>query len=174
MSSGRAKQIISQQGKQIASLKGRMKLGKFMSLPEDDFQKLIKEIKNDSLFKRLAAPDTKVIRHKKFPGTSLASSKTIPLDPAITPSQNSFELEPFLSQEKDITLIIKSLGVDRFKKYFLDGGCEIALEEIARECDLTIEEVKKVNSFVNRFYLQTKSTESPMRERELRGFVISL
>lgn len=168
MSSGRAKQIISQQGKQIASLKGRMKLGKFMSLPEDDFQKLIKEIKNDSLFKRLAAPDTKVIRHKKFPGTSLASSKTIPLDPAITPSQNSFELEPFLSQEKDITLIIKSLGVDRFKKYFLDGGCEIALEEIARECDLTIEEVKKVNSFVNRFYLQTKSTESPMRERTQR------
>lgn len=66
MSSGRAKQIISQQGKQIASLKGRMKLGKFMSLPEDDFQKLIKEIKNDSLFKRLAAPDTKVIRHKNF------------------------------------------------------------------------------------------------------------
>lgn len=168
MSPRRAKQILSQQGKQIVILKGRMKLGEFMSLPEDDFQKLIKEIKNDSLFKRLAASDTKVIRHKKFPGTSLASSRTIPLDPAITPSQDSFELEPFLSQEKDITLIIKSLGVDRFKKFFLNGGCEIALEEIAGECDLTIEEVRKINNFVDRFYLQTKSTESPLGERPQR------
>ena len=136
MSPGKAGQILSQKGKQVAILKGRIKLGEFMSLPEDDFQKLIKEIKNDSLFKRLAASDTKVIRHKKFPGTSLARFKTIPLDPAITPSQDSFELEPFLSQEKDITLIIKSLGVDRFNKYFLDGSCEIALKEIAEECNL--------------------------------------
>ena len=174
MSSGRAKQIISQQGKQIAILKGRMKLGKFMSLPEDDFQKLIKEIKNDSLFKRLAAPKAKVITYKRFPGTSLASSKTIPLDPAITPSQDSFELEPFLSQEKDVTLIIKSLGVDKFKKYFLEGGSQIALKEIAKECNLTIEEVKKVNSFVDRFYLQTKSTESPMGEKTQRIYYFTI
>jgi RNA polymerase sigma-54 factor len=168
MTSGRAKQILSQQGKQIAVLKGRMKLGEFMSLPEDDFQKLIKGIKNDPLFRRLAAPQIKIITYKRFPGTSLASSKTIPLDPAITPSQNSFELEPFLSQEKDIALIIKSLGVDRFKKFFLDGSCETGLEEIAGECDLTIEEVRKINNFVDRFYLQTESTESPLGERPQR------
>ena len=174
MSAGKAGQILNLKGKQIAILKGRMKLGEFMGLPEDDFQKLIKEIKNDPLFKRLTAPDTKVIRHKKFPGTSLASSKTVPLDPAITPSQDSFELEPFLTQEKDVTLIIKSLGVDRFKKYFLDGGCEIALEETAEECNLTTEEVKKVNSFVDRFYLQTKATESPMGERPGRIYYFTI
>jgi len=174
MSPGKAGQIFGQKGKQIATLKGRVKLAEFMSQPEDDFQKLIREIKNDPLFKRLAAPDTKVIRHKKFPGTSLARFKTIPLDPAITPSQDSFELEPFLSQEKDVTLIIKSLEVDRFKKYFLDGGCEIALEEIAGECDLTIEEVRKINNFVDRFYLQTESTESPLGERPQRIYYFTI
>lgn len=168
MTSGRAKQISSQEGKQIAILKGRMKLGEFMSLPEDDFQKLIKGIKNDPLFRRLAAPQTKIITYKRFPGTSLAKFKTIPLDPAITPSQDSFELEPFLSQEKDITLIIKSLGVGRFKKYFLDGGSQIALKEITEECNLTLEEVRKINNFVDRFYLQTEPTESPMGERPQR------
>lgn len=168
MTSGRAKQISGQEGKQIAIHKGRMKLGEFMSLPEDDFQKLVEKIKNDPLFRRLAAPQIKVITYKSFPGTSLARFKTIPLDPAITPSQDSFDLEPFFSQEKDVTLIIESLGVDRFKKYFLDGGSQITLEEIAGECDLTIEEVKRISNFVDQLYLQAKSTDSPMGERPQR------
>lgn len=174
MTPGKAGQIFGQKGKQIATLKGRVRLGEFMSLPEDDFQKLIKEIKNDPLFKRLAASDTKVVRHKKFPGTSLASSRTIPLDPAITPSQDSFDIEPFLTQEKDVTLIIKSLGVDRFKKYFLDGGSKITLGEIAEECNLALEKVRKINSFVDRFYLQAESTESPLGERPQRIYYFTV
>ncbi|MFQ5835204.1 MAG: hypothetical protein ACE5HR_04705 [bacterium] len=114
MSPRRAKQILSQKGKQIATLKGRMKLAEFMNLSEHDFQKLIQGINNDPLFKRLVAPETKVIQRKRLPGTSLAKFKTIPLDPAVTPSQDSFELESFLVEEKDITRMIKNLGVDRF------------------------------------------------------------
>jgi RNA polymerase sigma-54 factor len=161
MSPGKAGQILSQKGKQIAILKGRMRLAEFMSQPEDDFQKLIKEIKNDPLFKRLAAPESKVIKHKKFPGTSLAKFKTIPLDPTVTPSADTLEVESFLVQEEDLVSTIKKLGVDRFKEYFLDTVSEIIPEEIAEKCDLTIEEVKKVNNFVDRFYLQTESRESP-------------
>jgi len=165
MSPRRAKQILGQKGRQIATLKGRMRLGEFMSQPEDDFQELIKGIKNDPLFKRLAAPETKVIRHKRFPGTSLAKFKTIPLDPAITPSQDSFDPESFLAQEKDVTRMIKNLGVHKFKKYFLDGVSEISPEEAAGECDLTLEEVEKINSFMDRLYLRAKSTESPQGKK---------
>ena len=161
MSPGKAEQILSQKGKQIATLKGRMKLGEFMSLPEDEFQKLTKEVKNDSLFKRLAAPETKVIRHRKFPGTSLARFKAIPLDPTITPSGDTLEVESFLAQEQDLVRTIKELEVDRFKEYFLDRVSQITPQEIAEECDLTIEEVEKINSFVDRFYLQAESRESP-------------
>jgi len=183
---GRAKQLLSQRGKYVAILKGRIELGKFMSLPEDDFQKLIKEIKIDPLFKRLASPETKVIRPRRFPGTSLAKFKTIPLDPAITPSRDSYDLESFLAEEQDTTLIIKKLGVDRFKKYFLERDFDLTLEEIAQECHLTIEEVEKLNSFMDTFYLRAEEgrlapPEGPQRiyystiasiEKEDEGFSI--
>lgn len=161
MSAGKAGQTFGQKGKQIATLKGRVRLAEFMSQPESDFQKLIKEIKNDPLFKRLAAPETKVIRHKKFPGTSLAKFKTIPLDPAVTPSADTLEVESFLAQEKDLLSTIKELGVDKFKEYFLDRVSEITPDQIAEKCGLTIEEVDRINNFVDRFYLQTESRESP-------------
>ena len=186
MSPRKAGQILSQRGKQVATLKGRIELGKFMSLPEDDFQKLIKEIKNDPLFKKLASPETKVVRPRRFPGTSLARFKTIPLDPAITPSRDSYDLESFLAEEEDSTLIIKKLGVDRFKKYFLERDFDLALEEIAQECDLTVEEIEKLNSFMDTFYLRTEGgrlapPEGPQRiyystiasiEKEDDGFSI--
>ncbi len=165
MTPRKAGQIFSQKGKQIAALKGRVKLAEFISQPEDDFQKLIKEIKNEPLFKRLATSETKVIRHKKFPGTSLAKFKTIPLDPAVTPSVDTLEVESFLAQEKDLVSTIKELGADRFKEYFLDRVSEITPEEIAEKCDLTIEEVNKINNFVDRFYLQAEARESPQEVR---------
>ncbi len=174
MTSGRTKQILGQQGKQIAILKGRMKLGEFMGLPEDDFEKLIKKIKNNPLFRRLAAPEAKIITCKRFPGTSLARFKTIPLDPAITPSQDSFDLESFLSQEKEVTLAIKNLGVDKFKEYFLDRVPGITLEEIATRCDLTIEEVEKINDFTNRFYLQANSSGASRGEKISRIYYFTI
>ena len=186
MRSGKARQFASQRGKQVAALKGRIELGKFMSLPKDDFQRLIKQIKTDPLFKRLASPETKVIRPKRFPGTSLARFKTIPLDPAITPSQDSYALESFLAQEEDSTLIIRRLGVDRFKKYFLERDFDLALEEIVQECDLTVQEVEKLNGFMDTFYLRAEAgrltpSEGPQRiyystiasiEKEDDGFSI--
>lgn len=45
MSSGKAEQVLNQKEKQIAILKGRMRLAEFMDLPEYDFQKLIKKNK---------------------------------------------------------------------------------------------------------------------------------
>ncbi|TET44953.1 hypothetical protein E3J59_04425 [Candidatus Aerophobetes bacterium] len=168
MSPGKAGQILSQKGKQIATLKGRINLGKFMSLPEDEFQKLIKEVETDPLFKRLATPETKVIQRKRLPGTSLAKFKTIPLDPAITPSRDTLEVESFLTQEEELVSTIKKLGVDRFKKYFLDNVSEMTLEEIAGECNSTVEEVRKVNSFVDRFYLQAESRGLPRDQRPQR------
>lgn len=165
MSPGKAEQVLSQKGKQIAILKGRMRLAEFMDLPEYDFQKLIKEIKNEPLFKRLVAPEAKVIRRKKFPGTSLAKFRTIPLDPSVTPSTDTLTVQSFLAEEKDLLSTIKELGVDRFKEYFLDRVSEITLEEIVGKCDLTVEEVKKINNFVDRFYLQAESSQSPQEVR---------
>jgi len=162
------RQILSQRTKQVAKLMGRMKLAQFMSLPEDGFQKLIQEVENDPLFKKLMLPETKIIRYKKLPWTRIAQPKMLPLDPAITPSQDTLEVESFLAQEKDLILTIKKLGVDRFKKYFLDGVSGITSKEVARECGLTLETVKRINDFVDKFYLESKLTGSAQDNRTHR------
>jgi len=47
----------------------------------------------------------------------------LPLPPAITPSQNTLEVESFLAQEKDLIATIKKLAVDsgEFKNYLRLG-----------------------------------------------------
>jgi len=162
------RQVLTQRTKQVAKLMGRMKLAQFMSLPEDRFQELIQEVENDPLFKKLMLPETKIIRYKKLPWTGIAQPKMLPLDPAITPSQDTLEVESFLAEEKDLILTIKKLGVDRFKKYFLDGVSGITSKEVARECGLTMETVKRINDFVDKFYLESKLTGSAQDNRTHR------
>ncbi|TET09706.1 hypothetical protein E3J84_04795, partial [Candidatus Aerophobetes bacterium] len=160
MSPLEGRQVLTQRTKQVAKLMGRMKLAEFMSLPEEEFQKLIQEVENDLLFKKLVLSEIKIIRYRKLPWTKIAQPKMLPLDPTITPSRDTLEVESFLAQEKDLISTIKKLGVDRFKKYFLHGVSGITSKEIARDCDLTLETVKRLNDFVDKFYLRSKLTES--------------
>ena len=168
MSALEGRQVLVQRAKQVAKLMGRMKLAELMSLPEDEFQKLIQEVENDPLFKKLMLSEIKIIRYKKPPWTKIAQAKMLPLDPAITPSQDTFEVESFLEQEEDLLLTIKKLGVDTFKKFFLDGVSGMTSKEIARECGLPLETVKKINYFVDKFYLESKLTEPTKDNRTAR------
>jgi len=162
------RQVLTQRAKQVAKLMGRMKLAEFMSLPEEEFRKLIQEVENGPLFKKLMRSEIKIIRYKKLPWTKIAQPKMLPLDPTITPSRDTLEVESFLAQEKDLVSTIKKLGLDRFKKYFLDGVAGITSKEIARQCGLILETVKKINDFVNKFYLESKLTGSPQNNRTAR------
>ena len=162
------RQVLTQRAKQVAKLMGRMKLAEFMSLPEEEFRKLIQEVENEPLFKKLMRSEIKIIRYKKLPWTKIAQPKMLPLDPTITPSRDTLEVESFLAQEKDLVSTIKKLGLDRFKKYFLDGVAGITSKEVARECGLILETVKKINDFVDKFYLESKLTGSPQDNRTAR------
>jgi len=164
------RQVLTQRAKQVAKLMGRMKLAEFMSLPEDEFQKLIQKVENDPLFKKLILSKIKIIGYKKPPWTRITQPKMLPLDPAITPSRDTLEVESFLAQEKDLILTIKKLGVNRFKKYFLDGVSGMTSKEVARQCSLPLETVKKINDFVDKFYLESKLTDSSQDNRTPRTY----
>ncbi|TET12001.1 hypothetical protein E3J84_02175 [Candidatus Aerophobetes bacterium] len=168
MSALKGRQVLTQRGKQVAKLMGRMKLAELMSLPEDEFQRLIQEVENDSLFQKLMLSRIKIIRYKKPPWTKIAQPKMLPLDPAITPSRDTLEVESFLAKKEDLVSTIKKLGVDKFKKYFLDGVAGMTSKEVACECGLPLEIVKKINDFVDKFYLESKLTESVEYNRTSR------
>jgi len=162
------RQVLAQRAKQVAKLMGRLKLAEFMSLPEEEFQKLIQEVENEPLFKKLITSEIKIIRYKKPPWTKTSQPKMLALDPAITPSRDTLEVESFLAQEKDLVSTIKKLGVDRFKKYFLDEVSGMTSKEVARECGLTTKTVRKIYDFVDKFYLESKLTGSPQDNRTAR------
>ena len=170
MSALEGRQVLAQRAKQVAKLMGRMKLAEFMSLPEDEFQKLIQEVENEPLFKKLMLSEIKIISYKKPPWTKIAQPKMLPLDPTITPSRDTLEVESFLAQEKGLVSTIKKLGVDRFKKYFLDGVPEVTSREVARQCGLTLETVRKIYDFVDKFYLESKLTGSSQDNRTARVY----
>ena len=168
MSALEGRQVLAQRAKQVAKLMGRLKLAEFMSLPEEEFQKLIQEVENEPLFKKLITSEIKIIRYKKPPWTKTSQPKMLALDPAITPSRDTLEVESFLAQEKDLVSTIKKLGVDRFKKYFLDEVSGMTSKEVARECGLTTKTVRKIYDFVDKFYLESKLTGSPQDNRTAR------
>ena len=170
MSALEDRQVLAQRAKQVAKLMGRLKLAEFMSLPEEEFRKLVQEVENDPLFKKLILSKIKIIRYKKPPWTRITQPKMLPLDPAITPSRDTLEVESFLAQEKDLILTIKKLGVNRFKKYFLDGVSGMTSKEVARQCSLPLETVKKINDFVDKFYLESKLTDSSQDNRTPRTY----
>lgn len=159
MSALEIRQTVTQTAKQVAKLIGRMKLAEFMSLPEEEFQKLIQEVEKEPLFKKLMLSEINIIRYAKRPWARMAQPTMLPLDPAITPSRDTLEVESFLTKEKDLVPTIKKLGVDRFKRFFLDGVSGMTSTEVARQCGLSLETVKKMNDFVDRFYLESRLTE---------------
>ncbi len=77
------RQVLAQRAKQVAKLMGGMKLGELMSLPEDEFQKLIQEVENDPLFKKLVTLGINIVGYKKPPWTRIAQSKVFSLGPTI-------------------------------------------------------------------------------------------
>lgn len=143
--------------RETVRLRGRLKLTRMMSLPEDEFAKIIREINDDPLFQELKR--LTVIRYKRFPGVSVSREKTIPLNPEITPNFASLGKELFAQDE--VTTIIEKLGRENFKRYFLNNSEMITLEEIAEKCNLTLEEVRRINDFVDKFYLENEFSQSP-------------
>ncbi|MEW6041740.1 MAG: hypothetical protein AB1633_09480, partial [Elusimicrobiota bacterium] len=138
----------TQQIKQIQNIK----LANLVSMKENKFAKMIKEIEEEPLFKKLMYPENhkeKVIGYERFPHTDL-SSNFYELKEEIVRDSSLPELELSLLEKKDVIEIAKRIGENRFKKYFLHCEEAISLKQIARECKLNISEVKKLMEIINK------------------------
>jgi hypothetical protein len=162
---------MSPQLKQVQAMMGAMKLAEFMNLSQKDYGELIEEIENSLLFKKLmrpgkfTSPEDRIVSYRKFPGTHLTKRYFSELNLSITPDRSSSNLDSLIEKGKDVTSLIKDLGIDKFKKYFLEARPGIGLEEIAGDCQLSLEEVKKINSFLDTFYIQSEFDHSDENEQ---------
>jgi len=147
----RIKQGQKLQAKQTFRLIGKMKLSNFMELSEKDFAELVKQVEENPLFIRLAYPsnkEEKAISSKRFNGTGM-SRWFYEFKEDMVPGASSFNFNSLLENRGEVISIIKKLGMDKFKRYFLYNEMEMAPEDIAVECNLDICDVKRINSLID-------------------------
>jgi len=152
-------------------------------MAEDEFHRLIAEIERSPLFNRLYDKE-KLIRHQRFPGTDI-SSRFYQLKEEMVADKVSPDIESFLLNKEHIVHQIQKLGLEKFKRYFLFPESGMTLEEIARECDLEVSEVQKINNLIDKvsimseFYHPSSVTSGGIRyskvasvEKDENGFII--
>ena len=150
----RMEQTQSLQMRQELSQILRMEQANLLEMPEDEFHRLISEIEQCPLFKRLYQRE-KLIRYQRFPRTDVSSS-FYQFKEEMVADQGSLDVDSLLMNKEHIVRQIQKLGLEKFKQYFLLPESGMTLEEIARECDLGVSEVRKINSFVDDFSIMSE------------------
>jgi len=160
-----------------------MEQANLLEMPEDEFNRLITEIEQNPLFRRLYQRE-KLIRYQRFSRTDISSSFYQLKEEAVA-DRGSMDVESLLLNKEHIVRQIQKLGLEKFKRYFLFPESGVTLEEIARECDLEISEVQKINnlidevSIMSEFYHPSNVTSGGIRyskvasvEKDEKGFII--
>jgi len=132
----------------------RMEQANLLEMPEDEFHRLISEIEQCPLFRRLYQRE-KLICYQRFPRTDISSS-FYQLKEEMVADQGSLDVDSLLMNKEHIVRQIQKLGLEKFKRYFLLPESGTTLEEIARECDLDVLEVRKINSLVDDFSIMSE------------------
>ena len=146
------------QPKQLLRLIGRVKLAELVELSERDFAKIIKKIENEPLFKKLLSPSDpqqKVLSYRRFPRSELSKS-FYELKEDIAMDRTSPDVESFLDSREAIMPLIKRLGIDKFKKYFLYNDGNVSYKDISLACNLTEKEVTKIMTLIDDFAIQSE------------------
>lgn len=147
-------QTQSTQMQQVLGQILRMEQASLLEMPEDEFKRLIANIEQSSLFKRLYHKE-KLIRHQRFPRTDI-SSGFYQLEEERVVDSYSLDVESLLLNKEYIIRQVKKFGLEKFKRYFLFPEPGITLEEIAKESALTISEVKEINNLVDELSIMSE------------------
>jgi len=131
-----------------------MEQANLLEMPDDEFNRLITEIEQSALFKKLYHQE-KLIRRQIFPRTDISSS-FYQLKQEMVADKGSLDVESLLLNKEHIVRQIRRLGLEKFKRYFLFPESGMTLEEIAAECDLDVSEVQKVNRLIDEFSIMNE------------------
>ncbi len=117
MTSLRMEQTQSQQMRQGLIQVLRLEQANLLEMSEDEFHKLIAELEQSPLFRKLRQRE-KLIHYQRLPRTDISSS-FYQLKEEIATDKGSLDIESLLLNKEHILHHIKKLGQEKFKQYFL-------------------------------------------------------
>jgi len=161
----------------------RMEQANLLEMPEDEFNRLITETEQSPLFQRLYHQE-KLISRQRLPRADISSS-FYQLKQEMVADKGSLNVESLLLNKEHIIGQIQRLGLEKFKRCFLFPESGMTLEEIAKECELDVSEVRKINNLIDEFSILSEFyhpsalssegihyTKIASMERGEEGFVI--
>jgi len=131
-----------------------MEQASLLEMPEEEFNRLIIEIEQSPLFRKLYQKE-KLIHYQRFPRTDISSHFYL-LKEELVADKGSLDIESLLLNKEHIVRQIQKLGLEKFKRYFLFPASGMTLEEIATECDLEVSEVQKINNLIDEFSIMSE------------------
>jgi len=137
----------SQQMRQEQRQVLRIEQASLLEMPEDEFQRLIVEIERKPFFQRLYQKE-QLIHLQRYRRTDISSSFYEPKE-EILAGKGSADVESLLLNKGYIVRQIQRLGLEKFKQHFLFPESGMTAEEIARECNLAVSEVQKINRLID-------------------------
>lgn len=129
-----------------------------MKLSEKKFNELIRDVENDPVFKKLMFTDNiqqKAIGYKRFPKTDL-SGRFYELKEEIAADTTPPDIQSLIAGKKHIVDLVKKLGIDRFKKYFLYNDSDKPIGDIAVQCGIGVSEAVEINRLLNEISIHSE------------------
>jgi len=154
MASMEIQQTQSLQARQEFKLIMRLEQAGLLEMPEEEFNRLTAEVESSPLFKKLYRKE-RIIHYQRYPKTDL-SPRFYQLNEEIAAGTGTIDIESLISNKEDVIRLIKKIGRDNFKRYFLYPEPEVSAEEVARECNLELPEVERINSLINEFSIMSE------------------
>jgi len=130
-----------------------IEISNFIRMDEYEFNRFIEEVEEEPIFKKLSNPQdrsVKSIKIARFPGTDIHRS-FYGLKEEISSDHSLPDVEKLLQGREKVVDLIKEIGLNNFKKYFLYNHLEISQDDIGKETGLTDEKICELNQFLNYF-----------------------
>ena len=124
-----------------------MQQAELLQMSDYDFHNLISEIEKDPLFTRLYRQE-KLLHYHRYTGTDFNSLST-DIENYPVSGSSSLDIEALIASQPGILEIIRNIGDEKFKKYFLFPQENYSFEEISFECNIKISEINTINTLVN-------------------------
>jgi len=137
-----------------AALLGALKMAQMAEMPEEEFEKMIKELEGGRVFQLLKTSGA--INLSEFPAARYAARKYAGYGLNLA----SGDLPELADGTGDLVKLIQGIGQEKFEACFLRDAVMSDIER-AEECDITIKDAERLRDFVNRAFIQAEFEAKP-------------